>query len=182
MTHFVFDIDGVLADWLGQVQGVLGLPHYNPEQYDLHGSLTKWQWGQVVMAMARPEFWRGMMPIHSGISSLVALAGAHKVTVVSQPPDGMPAGVFADIRQEWLRVHSGFEFSVATTHGPVDRACFPGDVLIDDSPANVRAWESTGRDAVLVGHSYNRGHVARLGRSDVDLLEHLAALKRWDLI
>lgn len=161
MLVFV-DLDGVLADFVGGVCRKFGKPdpYTRPE--------AQGEWGIEKLLGIEPaafweplgeEFWANLSPTHdwhSILSAAVAAAGdPANVALLTSPCEtpGCLEGKKAWIAN-WLP-----EYRRSTIFcSRKDLIAGPGKVLIDDSDANVRAWEGAGGTAVLVPRHWNAWH------------------------
>ena len=181
---FASDSDNVLYDWDAAMRGWLtdhrGVPAHElgpSVQYDVSGAFgfpdpDRW-YDEIVAAI------RAGVLFHTGAAYAEALAanrrivaaGHRFVIVTARVFPGMQEAVEAATRL-W-HTAAGYEFhDLVITH---DKHEVDYDVLLDDSPANVRTCRAHGRNAVLLDRPWNRGaEAAGLPRTTWDRMPDLA--------
>ncbi len=155
----LFDMDGVLADFVGGALRVHG-------KYIHPGEVGYNFWTQVGFdgdagakafwaLLANPGFWANLDPLPDGMELFERVRG-----LVSKDRIGLLSSGFCpgspDGKAEWVRKHlPGFERRLYTGADKHLLAA-PHIILIEDYEANVEAWQAAGGKAVLVPRSWNR--------------------------
>lgn len=158
--RILIDMDGILCDLLSK-----WVATYNFETGDelLVSDITAWGVEHFMTRAVRPKemikrpgFFDDLMPIHGAVGAVKTLVMAgHDIRICSTPagPDSARA------KLDWCRRHLDLdESSVILTH---DKHWIDADVLIDDKPANIRAWAARGKKAMTIAYPYNEcvGHL-----------------------
>lgn len=171
----LIDVDGVLANFLGGVEQVLGrkLTAFETAGYDLFNRLPSQDCVRVGMALEGEDFWWRLATIpgsRKGVRLLVR-SGA-RVHIVTKP--WLHGTSWMSQRCYWLRNYyplCGDDITVTSA-----RELIRGDVLIDDCAANIEAWQASNPDGIglLYDASYNAGKPT-FSWSDEDALSRLIA-------
>lgn len=142
MPRIFLDLDGVLADFFLRARDLLGCDYHS---------------------LPPAEAWRALSEIPHLYLTLAVLPDAHRLYAVLSPlgdrlsiltaiplPTGYLVTAAADKRQ-WVAENISPSLPVHTVAGGENKRLFasPGDILIDDSERNIRAWESVGGIGVL---------------------------------
>lgn len=166
-----FDMDGVLADFVGGALAAHGK--------SLPPAEVGWDfWAQVGLTaeafwapLADPAFWAGLEPLADGLALLDATLSAVGPARVGLLSSGLCPGS-CDGKRAWLRRHlPGLERrAVFCTEKALCAA--PCKLLVDDHGANVDGFVGAGGRAVLVPRPWNdrRGECDPLGRFDPERL------------
>lgn len=168
------DLDGICADILTP-----WLAEYNHEYNDnlTIEQITCWDLHEVVDPacgvkiydyIERPGFFRHLKPIPGARDAIETLKrDGHEVVIVTAPSKGVTC---AGEKIEWVKEHLGLKRQdVICAHR---KELISGDVLIDDSPKNVKKYltENPGASALTIAYPYNEelkqtdGRVARVSR------------------
>lgn len=166
-----FDMDGVLADFVGGSLRVHGK--------QLHPSEVQWDFMcQVGFAgggdpgfwepLSNPSFWAGLEPLEDGLAlfrTVEALVGHERLGILSS---GLCPGS-CDGKRAWIDRHLpgyGKRVVFCTMKGLVGA---PGKVLVDDHDLNADQFAEAGGRSVLVPRPWNRrrGEADHGGRFDV---------------
>jgi len=154
MARILVDMDGVLCDLIDKWFSL-----YNAEYGDrLHvDALAEWgphryaRAGKAIYKyLTRPGFFRDLKPIPGAIEGVRALlARGHDVVVVTAARRGHGDKLF------WIREHLPFlpRDNVVFAHR---KELVRGDVLFDDAPHNLKAFEPYGTP-VAMAYRYNEG-------------------------
>lgn len=143
------DCDGVLADWVGEVNDWLGLPRSRVWS-DWDGSGLDWD--RINDAMTFVSFWRNMPKLPKA-AEIWRLCNDLAPTYICTRPFDDPNCVFG--RLTWLNK----EMKI-----PTNRVIFMHDkellankqaILIDDNKENVEKFAQNGGHAILFPQSYN---------------------------
>lgn len=151
------DLDGVIFDFQGwfheAAQRVLRreLPHPDTSpHYDLSKAMgltteeTRQIWAGFE-SYGHPDFFKGA---YGFIRTAQQQIGGHELYFVTRP---IWRGDYMSRRAEILRAHFGKVPLVTVTH--TDKNAASVDVLVDDSPAEIEAFQGV---RILFGRSYNQ--------------------------
>lgn len=162
----LLDCDGVLADLLTPWAGLLGLPRgYEPRTYDL--SCSDLHSDKIARALNMVCESADMLSPYSGvIEELERLRTEHEVVCVT--------AMHSRKRYRWLQRELGFAKSDIVSTQAKQRV--PGDIFVDDHPAQVHAWCQAHPNSLgyVFARSYNRGDRLELPR-----IQSLAELAPW---
>lgn len=150
------DMDGVLADFDGTTQMLLG------SAYNLKEEVNKPNWGmlhslQNVFSLLRPlpdafELWEYVNSSYDDVRILTAI------------PKRAHFPEAANDKRNWI--HELFGSHVKVCFGPYafDKQfhCRPGDILIDDSAINIAQWKD--RDGLGILHTSARNTIQELAK------------------
>ncbi len=131
------DQDGVLSDFAGAVRRRLG---FDPDAPDADRRAL-WD-----MVSQDPGFWRGLDPM-PGARDLWRFLAPYDPSILTGV--GGDAAECERGKKEWAFAHLGCGKVTVTNSGRKPEFCRPGDILIDNSAANVAAWEAAGGIGVL---------------------------------
>lgn len=168
INHIFVDLDGVLADTVGQIAKHCGK---EPEEFKAY-------WARnhpgvyephVVLDMDRDELWKSIaeagsefwstIPALTTADSLWYMALRHgpprSVDILSHPQPNSGC-YFGKLR--WLFEMFGDEFSRFFFHREKHLLAGPGRVLIDDCDANCQSWVKNGGSAITFPQPWNRLH------------------------
>jgi 5'(3')-deoxyribonucleotidase len=165
----LIDVDGVVAEFLEAVFDAVGT-NKDPEelkQWNFFSMLSKDEGKVAEKVLEDPAFW-ATLPIKDHAQDAVKFLKnvGHKIVWVTSPWESCFGWDVA--RRRWIREHFGDDDIVITK----SKEHVKGDVLIDDKPANVEAWQKAhpqGRALLFRAH-YNdnyRGDVRRFSWGDV---------------
>jgi hypothetical protein len=163
IKRIFLDLDGVLADFCSAVFALFGVSpeamygKFQPGNYDLHHELgvsANAMWAQI--DAGGENFWR-MLPAYPWLGQLVAACvQVAPVTVLTTP--GIDACA-ASGKVLWLQDHFGRTFRDYQICAACKSTCAaPGNLLIDDSDANCRAFVAAGGQAILFPRLWNSNH------------------------
>lgn len=143
-----FDLDGVLADFVGGVSLALGFDPGDVAQRVRAGG-DFWRVVGVdsrrFLSDAPPEFWANLEPIPAGVQAFMTLRRRGVYTRVLTSPPGNPAG-FAG-KQMWCEQHLRDARPLMVDEKYL--LARPGRLLVDDSEYQVDPWRAAGGTAVL---------------------------------
>ena len=151
------DVDGVVADLVSALLDQIHLRSgkrfvvEQVRQFDLRSTLGDlWSLGHDILR--EPGFARSLLPYPNAIDGVHTLRKVARVVFVTTPYAASPT--WSDDRARWLESHLG-----AVRRDIVhleDKTVFGGQLLIDDSPAQLEAWVATGRPAIRVVQPWNQ--------------------------
>lgn len=153
------DVDGVLADLvhplLDQVFARTGVRFHEDDivRFDLAGILGPTCWAAAREVLAAPGFALGLPLLPGAVEGVAALRSLGRVVFVTAP--FAPSPTWAHDRASWLAER--FHAQPPDVVSLADKTLFRGDLLVDDSPAQLEAWTRLGRFAVRVRHPWNSG-------------------------
>ncbi|WP_207481170.1 HAD family hydrolase [Arenibaculum pallidiluteum] len=129
------DLDGVFADFEGAVEKLFGRP---------------------VHALPRREMWARIHRTRGFWSRLALLPGADRLWEHCRPHDPtFLTGILVGDRTcepskiAWVRHHFETDRIICCRAAEKPRYGRPGDILVDDRPSNIAAWEQMGGVGVL---------------------------------
>lgn len=147
MSDVYLDMDGVLCNWTKAVavannaiypQGRILKP------YELDNQLKRYQ---IDAAMMNPDFWLNLEKF-SWADDLVKLVNDTCPTWRFLTRGNTGANSYGG-KSEWIdRYYKQHRERLVVCRGSKNFACKPGDILIDDHPANIQSWNLAG------GHGY----------------------------
>jgi len=190
--RLLLDVDGVLADFLAPSLSILARLSGRTYVYD---DFKTWDiFDTVPREFEKPFFdavnqpgWCRSLPVYEGaVAGVRPLIEVTDLYVVTSPMNHVPTWMFE--REGWLQEHFGVHHK-RVVHTSAKFLCL-GDVLVDDRPANIEAWEAEhpGGLGLLWDQPYNRGSKAGLRVFDwshvrfvVDNLNDLAGLRSGQL-
>lgn len=155
----LIDMDAIVVDmntpWYETFNRETGddLSHEKVVDWDCGKFITKSTPGHLYGILTRPGFYDDMKPLPgaiAGVSMLAELGHEIRFCSASPGPDASRA------KMEWVDrhfAHRGWRGHkvVILTH---DKHWVDANVLIDDSPSNLRAWQER---AIAIEYPYNRG-------------------------
>lgn len=140
MVRTYVDCDGVLADFDALAKQVLGTDPRSFEEE--HGSDAFWE-----TIRSYPNFYRNL-PVLEGALELMEYLEPYRPIILTGSPSYIPEGHFD--KQEWVKKVFGSKQPVITCQSKnKSNFCWPGDVIIDDWPKHVSAWEDAGGHWIL---------------------------------
>lgn len=176
-TVVLFDMDGVLADFVGGALSVhkAVIPrHQVPWDFMSHIGFS----GGGDPAFWRPlenaDFWANLRPCADGMEAFGQIerrVGRDRIGILSS---GLCPGS-CDGKRAWLTKHLPHYARRAIFGTAKELLAAPCKLLIDDHDPNVDAWRGCGGKAVLVPRPWNIGRtMTRDGEFDADWLVHAA--------
>ena len=161
LPRVLLDVDGVLADFLSpsleilsRLSGQLWVPSDFPT-WDLFDTVSR--------EFERPFFddvnklgWCQALPVYEDAIEGVSRLREHAdIYIVTSPMNHVPT--WTHEREQWLKEHFSIE-PKKVVHTSAKYIC-RGDVLVDDRPSNIEAWEAEHPDGVglLWNQPYNQG-------------------------
>lgn len=149
------DLDGVLADFYGTVEHLLGCPY--------HRLAPAVAWEQLAKI---PGFYKNLplLPGAQGFFLELQRRNTELAILTALPwPTGELINAAID-KKTWVRRHISLEVQVLTVEEGKLKASFahPNAILIDDSRRNIDAWSSAGGIGIL--HSSPEKSLAALDR------------------
>jgi 5'(3')-deoxyribonucleotidase len=175
---FGVDVDGVVADLVRPLLDALStrtgtrLRVDDITRFDLAGILGPSLWSTATDILASPGFALDLPLCPHAIEGVASLRTIGRVVFVTSPFP--PSPTWAHDRFAWLARH--FAATPADVVSAADKTLFRGDLLIDDSPAQLDAWTRLDRPAIRVAHPWNTdapGIVASDWREIVRIVEDL---------
>jgi hypothetical protein len=143
------DCDGVLADFEGAAEAVLGMPVGEHERRHGHGVF--WT---VLRAQRRFFETLDLLPDACDLYDAVRHLAPTILT-------GVPPGDWAAVqKRRWAARHFPGVPLIATPAALKDEHCHPGDVLIDDWQSRRKPWERAG--GLFIHHRSARDTIAEL--------------------
>ena len=156
----LLDVDGVLADFLTpsltiltRLSGREWVPSDFPT-WDLFDTVPR-KFEQPFYDAVNTPGWCRDIPVHEDSVEGVARLREHAdIYIVTSPMNHVPT--WTHEREQWLKAHFGIE-PKKVVHTSAKYIC-RGDVLVDDRPSNIEAWEAEHPDGVglLWDQPYNR--------------------------
>lgn len=158
MSTFFLDMDGVVADWVGNAAAVIGRRIYDADVYYTHD-----EWN---LLRSDQRIFRNL-PMMPRCLELVALARQYRdvlgwelVFLTAIPHNNDVPWTFHD-KMLW----AGERFADIPVHfGPYSedkqRHCSAGDILVDDRGSNCREWQAAGGIAIKVGRDLDSAILA----------------------
>lgn len=170
MIRVGFDVDGVLADFIGAVRErgiMINMTRDHSEEVDF----------LIRREMGRPGFWVDMKPTAQAKEALAMLRGNQIVFISSIPRE------FAELRVWWIKRHFGkylgdymidwgFE-SVKHAEKPACALSIGLRYFIEDSPDTALAMKKAGLESYLVP-----GSKEAEGIEQISLTEYAKRIKR----
>lgn len=155
------DVDGVVADFIGAIAGFLSsaagmrVDESTFSSTDVfsclrHPTLNVKE--LLLEEMSRPGFVSEMKPYDGAIDGFKRLSELADVFFVTDP--FKDSQTWGHERTLWLM--RTFDVSRDSVVLASDKSRVAGDILIDDSPSNVRQWTKTGRNSLLWSRNYNK--------------------------
>jgi len=175
------DVDGVLADFTGRF-----LRNYNARNGTslVHDDVTDWDYSKVDAFKLRdsqewesyldPEFWLELDPLPwaHDLMAVIECMGIPFAFLTS-----LPNGSALEDRRKWLDRHfrgkdTQFNYPLHPSKRLIEAAqkdlvVGPGDLLIEDSIANVLAARLVGAEAILLAQPWNAGAAGRMTPSEI---------------
>ena len=147
------DIDGVLADFVGQAGKLFNYDPAVVTTWDYYGQIgqteeTFWE----AISAAGSDFW-ATIPPYEWMRTLHAQCELHAPTVLLTSPSKCPWSPHGKTR--WIQKHFGKNFR-RYRMGPAKEFCAAEHtILIDDSDANVAKFEQHGGQTILFPQPWN---------------------------
>lgn len=139
MTSFLFDMDGVLADWEESFFPQYGDPARMPEE-----ELTK-----IKKKLAASNFYLNLKPLNEGMELFKYLSGFAKVAILTSVGKQDSEEV-ARQKKEWLVNTLGFLPEFHYTKSSKEKAAYiDKGILIDDRVKAVLPFKTAGGKAIL---------------------------------
>jgi 5'-nucleotidase len=108
----------------------------------------------IKSCMRDPRFFADLEPIDGAISGMEELnAMGHELIIASKVPLNAGIGFYGKV--EWIRKYLPW-FDLSNFVGIQNKTLLGGDVLLDDSPSNVKLFSDAGRRAVIFDRPWNR--------------------------
>lgn len=159
----LFDMDGVLADFVG---GALRA-HGREPGVDLHRAAVTWDFPAQVgfplgaadpafwQPLHDPDFWERLEPLADGLALFALAESAFGVGQIGLLSSGVCPGS-CDGKRRWLRRHlPAYEKRVAFLHAK-EMVAAPCKLLIDDHEPNADGFTAAGGRSLLVPRPWNR--------------------------
>lgn len=156
----LLDVDGVLGDFLGHSFPVLEKltgrkwAYADFQTWDIFDTVSR-EYERAFFDEINQPGWCQSIPVFSGSQDGVRrLMEISDLYVVTSPMNHVPTWMYE--REQWLLKHFGIPHK-RVVHTSAKYLCL-GDVLIDDRPANIEAWEKEhlGGRGFLWHQTYNR--------------------------
>lgn len=141
MRNINLDLDGVLADFYGAAERILGCPYR---------SLTSAQvWGRLDQ---QDSFFRHLPLLGDAMALWAGVQGRGNIRILTALP--LPTGRLSSApgdKLAWVRQHISAEAPVILVSSGRQKAklAVQGDILIDDLPRNIDAWVAAGGTGIL---------------------------------
>ncbi|MBX6394304.1 MAG: 5'(3')-deoxyribonucleotidase [Alicyclobacillaceae bacterium] len=161
MTTLLIDMDSVIVDLMSA-----WCARYNADWNDnlSPSDILTWEWEKYVKPecgrriyqyLDEPGMFLHLQPLPHAIDVLKRLSNHFEILIVTSSRRSAMAE-----KDEWVSRHLPFigRKNLIFAHRK-DRVC--GDLLFDDAPHNLEAFQRTGRPAVAMDYAYNR-HVSCL--------------------
>jgi 5'-nucleotidase len=190
-VRIILDQDEVLACWVDRVLEWFNDDHktsFTREDVKDYWALEKilGPAGKpfIRACMRWPEFYTRLAPIPGAIEGVKLLMDrGHEVRIVTAVP--VSAGISYHGKCQWIRDHMPF-FDLKNFYAVHNKAEVMGDILLDDGPHNIEAWEKSGRPAVVFDAPWNRQTKSTYRIKDwkefLELVEDIDLLKKSGLL
>lgn len=159
--RILVDQDEVLCGWTKAVVKAWNAAH--PEK--LAPPVTRWDTNGFLdhpearyfprSLMLKPEFWLGLEAIKGAREGMLALFEmGHEVRIATQvlPEVGGPA---YEGKLQWVRKHLPW-FDITHVYALKHKNELYADLLLDDAPHQLEAFERSGRSAVALDYAWNQ--------------------------
>ncbi len=148
----LFDVDGVLADFVGHIRAKCGVTSEIREM-DLRESLTPEEMDRVLHHGAQEGFCSEIPWIPGADDFLYEVNAEHDVFIVTAP---WHSTTWDSERRKWLSSH--VKPSRVISCSPTAKPLVRGDILIEDHPQTAHAWLNANPKglALLVDLPWNR--------------------------
>lgn len=176
------DVDGVLADRIGAlVERIndsydLALAYEDVDRYDFSIPNTDVDIHDVVEESTRDsEHLLGLEPIDGAVAGMQTLYDRHEIVIATHRPQRIH-----DDTKRWLRAHDIPYDRFLPECGP-QKADVQASLLVDDRPANVRAFAHQRGSGVLFAQPWNHNAEGDSGVVTVDDWASIVRLcdKEW---
>ena len=160
--RIVLDQDQVLALWVERI-----LEWYNQDyKTNFLREDVKEYWGMdnllgaqgrdfLRSCMRYPELYRDLDPVEGAIAGVKSLVDAgHDVVIATAIPSC--AGIAYHGKLEWIRRNMPF-FDLKNFIAIQRKDLLDGDLLLDDAPHHIDAWNKTDRTSVVFDCPWNQG-------------------------
>lgn len=108
----------------------------------------------IKSCMREPSFFANLDPIHGALEGMKQLHDdGHEVIIASKVPLNAGIGFYGKV--EWIRKNLPW-FDLNNFVGVQRKTLLKGDVLLDDSPNNVKLFQDTGRQVVIFNRPWNQ--------------------------
>jgi 5'(3')-deoxyribonucleotidase len=155
------DVDGVLADRIGSIvrriddQYGVALDPADVDEYDFDVPGTDVDIHDVIEASTRdPEHLLTLDPVPGAKEGMQALHERHELAIATHRPRRIHS-----YTEQWLRAQDVPYHEFVEECGPRKRD-LEASVLVDDRPANVRAFSRQGGRGILFRQPWNEGVAA----------------------
>lgn len=141
MRNINLDLDGVLADFYGTAERILGCPYR---------SLTSGQvWGRLEQ---EDSFFRYLPLLKDALTLWAGVQGQGNLRILTALPQ--PTGKLGSApgdKRAWVRQYISPDIPVILVSSGLQKAklAAQGDILIDDLPRNIDAWVAAGGTGIL---------------------------------
>lgn len=155
LPRIYLDLDGVLADFDGAFPKFFGFDHR------IAGDEAMWE-----AINNYGTYFRDLPPCPGALEFYDRISPLNPMVLTACPPER-----YADVasqKRAWVREHLGPRPLVLPVQGSKAKPLFmhaPGDILIDDFPANIARWEKAGGRGIL--------HTGDFAATREKLLEYL---------
>lgn len=164
--RILLDVDGVCADFTAEILHRVGsnLTLEDITQWDLFELMGADKKKRAMNVLKEQYFWRYLPVIDGAQAGYAALVAAgHEVCFATSP--WVSCREWGHARREWLKEH--FIISNEQLIIVNDKSWLSGDVMIDDKPENLTAWQSLNTGlAMLYDAPYNANCGRPLARHD----------------
>lgn len=147
MRNIYLDLDGVFADFYGGSSRILGA------DYRTMPPTTAWKILEKV-----PGFFAELPLLPDALALWEGVQGAGRLHILTAcpRPTGFLVSAAAD-KLAWVRKHLSVTVPVLIVRNGLAKSRFAatGDILIDDLPRNVSAWESAGALGILHNNAHD---------------------------
>jgi hypothetical protein len=161
MKTIFLDVDGVIADFVGGVRRLYGMPDdWVPRRYDIAAELgVSWEMITKEIAVSR-WFWNELDVCADGAefaAAVVDMSEGFNVVPLTKPMHGCDS--FYIERVDWLESNFNQLSYPIFAHDKSPIAA-PGKLLIDDCDENINAWRAAGGQAILWPRPWNSAGIA----------------------
>lgn len=178
----VVDQDQVLAKWVERI-----LEWYNEDKGTsfTRDDITKWDMSSNLgphsgdflrSCMRYPELYRDLEPVEGALYGMKRLKElGHDVVIATAVP--RCAGIAYHGKLEWIRRNMPW-FDLKNFIAIQRKDLLVGDILLDDGPHNIEAWNKTGRASVIFDAPWNRDLLGLRVKHWNEFLEYVEGMTR----
>lgn len=149
-TKIYLDMDGVFCDFQKRFNELLIAKGEEPMGFEEHGLINGWSVTWKIIEDAGVNFWKNLKWTNDGKQLWSHLKSYNNKEILTGLPRGLVGEYSKEGKLNWVRKNLSSNIKINCTFGKFKyKYVTNGEILIDDSERNCKAWEDAGGKAIL---------------------------------